>query len=318
MANDKRGRNKLVEILTTIIILLVASVLGINIPEIITDNINEQYAEIMQQEAEGNLMLNMIDVNQADCFLLVQDDEVALIDCGMIITANDVVKYIESLGITKINYVFGTHPHEDHWGGMYEILNNFEIGKIIIPKVKKGEVTSDWYIKTMKKIKQDNYEIEYAKVGQIYNLGDAIIKVIGPISQPEENINNYSTVLKVSFGKMDIIMTGDAEKEVEKEILASGENIDAEILKVGHHGSSTSTTTKFLEAIDPEYALISTGNRYGHPNETTMEKLKEREIEVYRTDQNGTVIVTISSNNIKFNCAPGDYADGETMKVRKK
>ena len=276
IANDKRGRNKLVEILTTIIILLVASVLGINIPEIITDNMNEQYTEIMQQEAEGNLMLNMIDVNQADCFLLVQDDEVALIDCGMIITAKEVVEYIESLGITKIDYVFGTHPHEDHWGGMYEILTKFEIGKIIIPKVKKGDVTADWYIKTMEKIKKDNFEVEYAKVGQIYNLGDTIIKVIGPISQPEENINNYSTVLKVSFGEMDIIMTGDAEKEVEKEILETGENIDAEILKVGHHGSRTSTTTKFLEAIEPEYALISTGNRYGHPNETTMEKLDWR------------------------------------------
>ena len=136
--------------------------------------------------------------------------------------------------------------------------------------------------------------------------------VIGPLSEPKDNLNNYSIVMKVTFGDMDVLMTGDAEKDVEKEILSSGVNLDAEILKVGHHGSNTSSSEDFLDAINPDYALISckVGNKHDHPTADTMTKLKERDIDVYRTDESGTVIVTITSDSITFNTDPDDYRSG--------
>ena len=270
-------------------------------------------------EIKGEIILTMIDVGQADGFLLEQNGEIALIDCGTRSTGKKVVEYLQSKGITKIDYVFGTHPHDDHMGGMYDVITNFDIGMIVIPEVKSGEVTSNWYIKLMTEIKEGEYNLEYAKEGETYYLGDATIKIIGPISEPQGNLNNYSTVLKVSFGEMDIIMTGDAETEVEEEILAQyQEELDAEILKVGHHGSDTSTSDEFLEAISPEYALISTkvGNKYKHPIESTMQKLENANIVVYRTDENGTVEVTITAEDIIFNCEPGDYLSGTELEER--
>lgn len=324
MSNDKSGRNKPVKTLVAVIILAIALFFGVDITQVIpTDGnvidsttISEQQNHL--QTAEGELILTMIDVGQADSFLLVQNETVALVDCGTSATGKNVVTYLQEQGIRKIDYLFGTHPHEDHMGGMYDVISNFEIGKIILPKVKSGEVTTNWYMKLMQKIKNDKYVLEYAEVGTTYELGTATMKVIGPISVPEGNLNNYSTVLKVSFGEMDVIMTGDAETAVEKEILASKENLDAEVLKVGHHGSDTSTSKDFLDAVSPDYALISAkvGNKYNHPTEATMEKLKKRNIEVYRTDENGTVTATITDNSVSFSCEPGDYLSGKELEKK--
>lgn len=328
MSNDKSGRKKLVTTLVSIIILLIGSWLGINLSGIIPEQGQQEQPSNSStqpsdntanvQTAEGELIVYMLDVGQADSFLLVQDGETALIDCGTRSTGKDVVQELKSLGIDKLDYVFGTHPHDDHMGGMYDVITNFEVGTIILPEVKAGEVTTNWYMKLMQEIKTGGYELKYATLGEIYNLGNATMKVIGPISEPKDNLNNYSTVMKVSFGEMDLIMTGDAEIEVEEEILKSGENIDAEILKVGHHGSDTSTSDEFLNAITPEYALISAkvGNKYDHPIKSTMDKLKENDIEVYRTDENGTVVVTITSDDVDFSCEPGDYLSGIELEER--
>lgn len=324
MSNGKNGRKALSKLLTTFVIILVFMFLecilyGTQENGIGDTNNSSNKEEVSNvQSAEGELTLIMIDVGQADSFLLVQDGKTALIDCGTRSTGEDVVEYLKSQGITRLDYVFGTHPHDDHMGGMYDVITNFEIGKIIIPETKLGEITSNWYMKLMQEFKNGLYDVEYPKLGEVYNLGGATMKIIGPISEPDGNLNNYSIVLKVSFGDMDVIMTGDAETVVEKEILESGENIDAEILKVGHHGSDTSSSEEFLDAITPEYALISAkiGNMYKHPVESTMEKLENRDIEVYRTDENGTVVVTITADDISFSCNPGDYLSGTELEER--
>lgn len=324
MSNGKNGRKALSKLLTTFVIILVFMFLecilyGTQENGIGDTNNSSNKEEVSNvQSAEGELTLIMIDVGQADSFLLVQDGKTALIDCGTRSTGEDVVEYLKSQGITRLDYVFGTHPHDDHMGGMYDVITNFEIGKIIIPETKLGEITSNWYMKLMQEFKNGLHDVEYAKLGKVYNLGGATMKIIGPISEPDGNLNNYSIVLKVSFGDMDVIMTGDAETVVEKEILESGENIDAEILKVGHHGSDTSSSEEFLDAITPEYALISAkiGNMYKHPVESTMEKLENRDIEVYRTDENGTVVVTITADDISFSCNPGDYLSGTELEER--
>lgn len=323
MATGNGDRKKLgkvlVPIIITAIVLLVEMYARDSIPkdELPTrDNIPqvEQTTQNSESQAnlEGELTLTMIDVGQADSFLLMQNEEVALIDCGTRSTGKDVVEYLKSLNIIKIDYLFGTHPHDDHMGGMYDVITNFEIGKIILPDIAQGEVTTNWYLKLMQEITDKNYDTEDVKLGAVYNLGNAIMQVIGPISEPKGNLNNYSTVLKVSFGEVNIIMTGDAEKSVEAEILDSSVNLEADILKVGHHGSDTSSSTAFLEAINPKYALISAkvGNKYKHPIEETMQNLKERDITVYRTDECGTVIATITQDEIMFSTEPGDYLSG--------
>lgn len=267
-------------------------------------------------DVDGELILTMIDVGQADSFLLIQNGKTALIDCGTRSTGKDAVEYLKSLGITRLDYVFGTHPHDDHMGGMYDVITNFEVGKILIPCVNEN-ITTNWYMKLMKEITSGKYDVVYPKAGDIYTFGDATMKVIGPLSPAGDNKNNYSTVLKVSFGEMDIIMTGDAEEKVEKEILATGETVDAEILKIGHHGSDTSNSEEWLDAISPKYGLISckTGNKYKHPVKIIMQRLEDRNVEVYRTDECGTVTATITKDSVTFDKMPGNYLSGPEVEM---
>ena len=329
MSNGKNQKKTGIAVWIVIASFIVLYFLGINIYDITLGPSDESDETIGATETttqtpematpSGELTLTMIDVGQADSFLLVQDGKTMLVDCGTRSTGEDVVKYLNEQGITRLDYVIGTHPHDDHMGGMYDVITNFEIGKIIMPEVEAGKVTTNWYVKLMQEIKQGAYELEYAKLGAVYDLGDASFKIIGPIETDESNLNNYSIVLKVTFGDMDVIMTGDAETKVEKAIIESGEALGAEILKVGHHGSDTSSSAEFLDAVSPLYALISTkvGNKYEHPIKSTMEKLEERKIKVYRTDENGTVVATITANDVKFSTAPGDYISGTELEEAK-
>lgn len=329
MSNGKNQKKTGIAVWIVIASFIVLYFLGINIYDITlgpSDESNETIGttETTTQMPEmanpsGELTLTMIDVGQADSFLLVQDGKTMLVDCGTRSTGEDVVKYLNEQGITRLDYVIGTHPHDDHMGGMYDVITNFEIGKIIMPEVEVGKVTTNWYVKLMQEIKQGAYELEYAKLGAVYDLGEASFKIIGPIETDESNLNNYSIVLKVTFGDMDVIMTGDAETKVEKDIIESGETLGAEILKVGHHGSDTSSSDEFLDAVSPLYALISAkvGNKYEHPIKSTMQKLEKRKIEVYRTDENGTVVATITAHDVKFSTAPGDYLSGTELEEAK-
>lgn len=328
MATGKSDRKKLVKILAPIILMVMVLLLRFHFGDyfpsiddlpVTTSSTTQENSTTLnntgQEKVEGELTLTMINVGQADSFLLVQNGNVALIDCGTRSTGKDVVAYLKSLNINKIDYLFGTHPHDDHMGGMYDVITNFEIGKIILPDVKEGEVTTNWYLKLMQEIKSKQHNLEKVELGTVYNLGDATMKVIGPISKPKGNLNNYSTVLKVTFGNVNIIMTGDAEKDVEAEILKSGEVLEADILKIGHHGSDTSSSIAFLEAVNPKYALISAkvGNKYKHPIKETMQNLQARNVTVYRTDECGTVVVTINQGKITFSTNPGDYLSGEEL-----
>ena len=322
MANGNSGRNKLVKTLVTIIILVIASIFGVNVSDIIpSEQVESQSQETSSQENVtelGEFNVHMIDVGQADSFLLIQGDEVALVDCGTRSTGKDVVEYLNNLGITKIDYVIGTHPHDDHMGGMYEVLVNFDIGTIIIPNLENEDITTNWYLKLINEIKTGGYKVKYAKKDDVYYVGKTKMRILEAETDVNGNMNNYSIVLKVSFGDIDTIMTGDAETDIEEKILDSGADIDAEILKVGHHGSDTSNSEAFIDAISPEYALISSkvGNKYEHPIKSTMEKLEERNIEVYRTDECGSVVMTIEGNNIEFSCNPGDYMSGTELEMR--
>ena len=324
MSNGKSGRKKLAKPLATIIaviVLVIASVLGIDVTEFLPesqDTPTQQGTTIPSQNVEGELIVHMIDVGQADCFLLIQNGKTALVDCGTRSTGKDAVEYMKGLGITTLDYVIGTHPHDDHMGGMYDIITSFDVGTVIIPDAADGEVTANWYLKLMKELKTGKYKVEYPERGDVYELEDAAMQVLWAETDVNGNTNNYSIVMKVSFGQMDMIMTGDAETEIEELILKSGADIDAEILKLGHHGSDTSSSQEFLDAITPDYGLISSkvGNKYEHPIKSTMVKLRKMDVEVYGTDECGSVIMTITTDDVTFNCEPGDYLSGVELEER--
>lgn len=197
MTSGKSDQKSVAKVFAIIGMVIIASFFRISVTDIISD-----------EEREGKLIVHMIDVGQADSFLLIQENQIALIDCGTRETGRDVVKSLKRLNITKLDYVIGTHPHEDHMGGMYDILCDFEIETIILPNVKSGKVTTNWYLKLMQKIKNDGYHVRYAEKGDIYNLQDATLEVISAQTNCD-NINNYSIVTKVSFGEINMIMTGD-------------------------------------------------------------------------------------------------------------
>lgn len=310
MANVKSAREKTIQnkFKQKLITLVSALILVLISPFIVTT-------------VEGELVVTMIDVEQGDSFLLEQDGKTALVDCGTKSGGKAVIEELKNKGITRIDYLFGTHPHDDHMGGMLEVINNFEIGTIIIPEVESKKVTSKWYKNLMQKIKENKYNLEYAEQDAVYDLGSAEIKILAPSKGSKSNLNNYSIILKVTHGENDIIMTGDAETPVEKEVIEKyGQELEAEILKVGHHGSDTSTSDEWLETINPEYGLISAGlgNQHDHPIKSTMTKLEKAGVQVYRTDESGTVEINVSANNITFNSNPGDYLSGTELVEREK
>ena len=325
MSNGKNAREKPGLKLVVVIILVVLSLFGVNVSEYIpadwldstTSQEENNQTTVVQK---GEMVVTMIECGQADSFLIQQGEMNALVDCGEESTGDDVVAYLKSIGITRLDYVFGTHPHDDHMGGMYMVITNFEVGKIIIPN---KQVTTGWFKDLMAEIKAGSYDpknpdkevryvVEYPEPGDTYQLGDAIIEVLGPIDMTSSNPNNWSTVMMVSFGEQDLLMTGDAEKSVEKALIKAGVDLDAEILKVGHHGSETSSSDEFLDAVDPDYALIScsVGNIHEHPVDIIIQKYEDRKIPVNRTDECGTVVITITRDSIEFSTEPGDYLSG--------
>lgn len=241
----------------------------------------------------------MFDIGQAECFLIEKGNAIALIDCGKASQGKNIVNSLKKRGIDKIDYIFITHPHEDHMGGMLEIINNFQVEKIILPNINQTKVTAKWYKKIMNHLVQRNYQIEIAETNKKYNLENAEIEIISERYQGN-NINNYSTVLKVTYGQNSIIMTGDAESAVEKEFLKLNANIKATVLKVSHHGSKTATIEEFIDAVNPMYALISCGqnNRYNHPSQEVIERLNKKNIKIYRTDKDGQVVMRITEKEI--------------------
>lgn len=248
------------------------------------------------QEVNSNLIVSYLDVGQADAILIQNNDEAMLIDAGNNEDGPLLVDYFQKNNLTNFEYVVGTHPHEDHIGGLDDIINNFGIGTIYMPDVI---TTTKTFTDILDAIEQKNYNFNVPKIGEQFTLGEATIEVIYTGTDTKE-LNNTSIILKLIFGNTSFLFMGDAENKVEEEILS--DNIQADVLKIGHHGSEYSTNDNFLNKVNPDYAIISVGenNSYGHPHSTILNKLNERNIEIHRTDKEGTVVVTSDGNNISI------------------
>ncbi|MEG6566986.1 ComEC/Rec2 family competence protein [Thermoanaerobacterium saccharolyticum] len=280
-----------------------------------TTNFNQSQGEVQNTTAkseDGLLKVHFIDVEQGDSiFIESPDGKTMLIDAGVPEMGKKVVEYIKSLGVTKIDILVGTHPHEDHIGGMDRVIESFEIGRFYMPRVTANTKTFEYVLNTAK---NKGLKIDVAKAGVTLDLGPSVsAKMIAPNSSKYDDLNEYSAVIKLAYKSTSFLFTGDAGAESEKEMIERGYDLKSDVLKVGHHGSSTSTTASFLDDVSPKYAVISCGkgNDYGHPHSSTLKKLRNRNIPVYRTDECGTIIASSDGQNISFNVKPGDYTPGQ-------
>jgi competence protein ComEC len=213
-----------------------------------------------------------------------------IIDAGGNSGATSLVTELKNMDINKFDIVIGTHPHEDHIGGLDAVINNFNIGTIYMPKVSHNTKTFE---DVLLAIKNNGLTVTTPVPGTSFTLGgDVQCMILAPNSQSYSELNSYSIVLKVTFNGQSFIFTGDAESDSEREMLAKGYDLSAEVLKVGHHGSTSSTSTEFLKAVSPEYAVIFVGidNTYGHPHQETLDRLNAAGVKIYRTDLSGGTI----------------------------
>ena len=248
----------------------------------------------------GQVKIHFLDVGQADS-ILIQDasGQTMLIDAGNNGDSDLVVSYIRDLGIDHIDVLIGTHPHEDHIGGLDAVIENFDIGKIYMPKINHPSKT---YEDVLIAIKNKGYKITAPQAGSTFDLGNAEYTILSPISKTYSDTNNYSITVKLDYGANSFLFMGDAEKIAENEIIEMGYPIQADLIKLGHHGSMYSSSDEFLDKVNPKYAIISVGegNSYGHPDPEVMTKLEERGIKSYRTDEMGTIVVESDGSQIKI------------------
>ena len=240
-------------------------------------------------EANDQLQIYFFDVGQADSILLISDGETMLIDAGNNEDGDMLVEKIKGLGITTLNYVIGTHPHEDHIGGLDDIIENFEIENVYMPKVQTNTKTFE---DVLDALQEKNLSVTAPEVGSTFVVGKASCEVMqcgqGTVEE-KNNLNLSSIVIRTTFGEQSFLFMGDSETENEEARIWPQTNV----LKVAHHGSDTSSSESFLEQIKPQIAMISVGegNSYGHPAQVTLNKLSNIDCRVYRTDEMGTILL---------------------------
>lgn len=264
------------------------------------------------------LKVHYIDVGQGDStFIQLPNGETMLIDGGTRGAGSDLIEYLDKQNVKKIDYIIATHPHEDHIGGLVEVINKYTVGKIYMPEVTH---TTKVFENLLLAIQNKDKKISKAVAGEVILDKDRLnIKIIAPEKGfDDSNLNNYSVVIKLDYINNSFLFTGDAEVKSENIILDRGYDIRADVLKLGHHGSDTSTTPDFLDKVKPKYGVISAGkdNKYGHPNKSTIDNLVTRNIEIYRTDLEGTIIAISDGKRISFNEKEDSDIDEEYLVYR--
>lgn len=301
----RKKKNSIAYAITAIIVIVVILLFG---NKLSMDNIGTMFSNISEnvvaQESpdintnvvEGqDVVVKFFDVGQADSILVQSAGVNMLIDAGTNNMGNTVVQNLKDLGITKIDYLVGTHPHEDHIGGMDDVINNFEIGTIYMPKVQTNTKTFE---DVLDAISNKGLTITTPEVGYVFEVGNTKCEVMCAgtgTTEENSNLNLSSIVIRMVYGEESFLFMGDAEEKNE----SSRQWPQTTVLKVGHHGSDTSSSESFLNQVKPEISVISVGinNTYGHPKKTTLDKLNALGTSIYRTDQNGTITITCDGTN---------------------
>lgn len=239
--------------------------------------------------------VHYIDVNQGDCSLIEYENLKILIDTGPNEANKKLINYLKKERIKTIDYIFITHPHEDHIGNLDEILSTFKVNNIFIPNVNYH---SEDLIKSLYIAKKNNIPITVIKEDINLTLTkDLKLDIFASSNFISENLNDFSPIIKANYKDKSFLFTGDNEAIGEFEML--DKNLDSDILQVGHHGSKTSSTEEFLEKVSPKISIISCGknNRFNHPHKDTLSKLNNYSKKIYRTDEDGSIIISISKEN---------------------
>lgn len=250
------------------------------------------------QSNKNTLQVHFIDVGQGDSILIQVNNKNLLIDSGPNKSEDKLKKYLKKLNISKFDYIIATHPHEDHIGNMSYIINNFDVLNFYAPKVENSTKAFETMVESL--IRKDlKIKVLKANIKSIDLGKNIVVDVFSPLSNSYEDLNNYSPIVKISYGNTSFLFTGDAEELSENEVLNAGFDLKCDVLKIGHHGSSSSTSENFLKASNPSIAVISVGedNTYGHPTDTVLSRLKETKI--YRTDINGNIVITSDGLSLK-------------------
>lgn len=261
-------------------------------------NHRNNHEETMEQE--GKFAMHFIDVGQGDATLVECDGEYMLIDAGDVNKGTTVQLYLTKQNVPKLNYVVGTHPDADHIGGMDVILTKYDCDTILMT-----DKTSDSkaYREVMDVIEYRNYKVTVPKTGDTFWLGSARCTVLGPVKKNNDD-NNSSIVLKIEYGNTSFLLSGDAEEDEEQEIIDSGADLNADVYHAGHHGSRTASSEEWNRLISPNAVVIScgAGNSYGHPHEETLAAFRQMGVDVYRTDEQGSIIVSSDGEQLTWSC----------------
>ena len=291
---SKKNDKQIITIISFLIVLATA-ILGGEL--FLKTDKNSEATQASSNVLSDKLEVDFIDVGQADSILVSNKNETMLIDAGNNENGNDVVKFIKEKGIAKINYLVGTHPHADHIGGLDDVINSdLEIENVYMPKIQTNTKTFE---DVLDSLKNKNLKVTAPKKGDTFKIGEANCEVMTDSILDKENLNLSSIVIRLEFGENSFLFMGDAETENEKTINWPKTNV----LKVGHHGSNTSSSQNFLNQVKPEYAIIMAGkdNSYGLPKQKILDRLNKIGAKIYRTDELGTIVVISDGKTIEVN-----------------
>lgn len=252
------------------------------------------------------LTVHFIDVGQADSIFIRSGDHCMLIDAGNNDDGQDLIRYLTEQQVKQLDYVIGSHPHEDHIGGLDDIINNFAIDTVLMPPKAH---TSKSFEDVIDALEARQLSITFPEPGKSYALGQAEFTILGPLKDYDEDLNNWSIALILSNGDHRFFFGGDMESAAEADLLAAyPQGLQTDVLKLSHHGSSTSSSEAFLEALKPSFAVASCGadNSYGHPHREVLAALEQRHIQLYRTDKQGAITVTSHGGRLTWQTEKGD------------
>ena len=257
-----------------------------------------------QADDDGSMpvKVHFFDVGQGDCTLISANGKNILIDAGENDQAERVVNHLKDQNIDKIDILIGTHPHSDHIGGMDAVVNQFSVGEIILPKLSDTQTpTTKTYLDLLTAVADKGVKVRRATPGDTIDIGGGKLEILGPLSEYTD-LNNMSVVSRFVYQNASFWIAGDCSKEAEADLLAQGKVTQTNVYKVSHHGSSTASSQKFLDQLQPDYCVISLGadNSYGHPHKEVMNRLNKMNTTVYRTDLNGTVTAQTDGSTIQF------------------
>ncbi len=299
----KNAEKKLISVVLAVIIAIAAVILertGVA-DKIFDSENNSPQTTSAEIKDSSSVYLNayFLDVGQGDCTIFVSDSKAMLIDCGEAEYAQTVSQTVSQLGIEQLDYVVFTHAHSDHIGAAEKILESVEVKNILLSEPSDNSASTSLYGNFSDAVQNSNANIILAQPDYTFTLGNAECTVLAPFSVNNENENNNSIVMTVTAGKTTFLMTGDAEKSVEKEIIKKYPDLKADILKTAHHGSSTSSSKDFITAVSPSYAIISCGknNMYGHPAKKTLATFDALGVKYYRTDMLGSINISCTKND---------------------